>query len=589
MSGTATTTQRTLYQGYGGFDWTELRRQVDDRLGGLEVFRYSWWVHWRDIADYVLPRRYRFLATPNQTNRGSQINQRIIDATGTIAARTLASGMMAGITSPTRPWFRISTTDDEINSHPDVKLWCDDTATRMRRVMSSSNYYTSKAVQYLDLVVFGTAPMFIYEDPPKPGSKVINCFNPRAGEYYVAAGPKNDVETVYRKFPMTIAQVVQEFGIENVSADVAQSYKNRQGLDREIIVAHGVEVNPDFVADAEMGMPKTNIPRHFRYREVYWEFGAQGKSVLRAGGYQDKPFSCPRWDAEGNDGYGRSAVMDALGDIKQLQVETKRKAQAIDKMVNPPMVASVDMKNEPASLLPGAVTYTASLGSGVGFRPAFLLTPPIAELLKDLEGIQSRIKTTLFNDLFLMISNLDTVRTATEIDARREEKLIQLGPVLERFDTEGLDPDVNRIFKIMARRGLLAPMPQIMQGRALTVTYISVLSDMQRATATSGIERLIQFVGNIAAAHQEALDKIDWDELINEYADLLHVPPKILADDQKLAAARKVRAQKQQGEAAAGAAQAAVSGAETLSNTDVGGGQNALQQMLAELPARGNA
>ena len=53
--------------------------------------------------------------------------------------------------------------------------------------------------------------------------------------------------------------------------------------------------------------------------------------------------------------------MDALGDIKQLQLEQKRKAQAIDKNVNPPMIADPSMKNEPASLLPGAVTSMAGL------------------------------------------------------------------------------------------------------------------------------------------------------------------------------------------------------------------------------------
>lgn len=577
--------QRVLYQGQPSKrDWTVLRTQVDDRLLGLESYRYSWWVHWRDLADYMLPRRYRWLITANQWNRGSPINQRIIDPTATLAARTLAAGMMSGITSPGRPWFRLSTADDAIDNHPDVKVWCADTAKRMQRVMASSNYYTSKAVQYLDLSIFGTAPMIIYED----ADKVIRCFNPRAGEYYVAVGKNNTVDTLYRKFTMSVSAMVQEFGVDNVTDDIRKLWKDRKSLEKEVIVCHAIELNPDWVdGGSPQALSNTGVPRHFRWRETYWQFGSTEEKVLRVGGFLDQPFACPRWDAEGNDGYGRSPGMDALGDTKQLQVETKRKAQAIDKMVNPPMVGDVGMKNEPASLLPGAVTYVPNLSGGVGFKPAFTITPPIAELLKDLESIQGRIKSTFFNDLFLMISNLDTVRTATEIDARREEKLIQLGPVLERFDSEGLDPDVNRIFKIMSRRGLLMPMPQVMQGRALKVTYVSVLSDMQRATATSGIERLTQFIGNIAAAKPEALDKIDWDELIDEYADLLHVPPKVMANDQMVSDARKVRAQKNQAAAALQTSTAAVQGAETLSNTDVGGGQNALQMMLAGLNGGG--
>src|SRR5689334_10987765 len=83
-----------------------LRRHCEGRLIGLRVNRYSWWVHARELADYILPRRYKWLITPNQMNRGSPINQHILDSTGTLAARNLASGMMSGITSPTHPWFR---------------------------------------------------------------------------------------------------------------------------------------------------------------------------------------------------------------------------------------------------------------------------------------------------------------------------------------------------------------------------------------------------------------------------------------------------------------------------------------------------
>src|SRR5256885_1538790 len=84
-----------------------LRRYQQGRLLGLRNNRYSWWTHGRELADYILPRRYKWLITPNQMNRGSPINQHILDSTGTLAARNLAAGMMSGISSPTRPWFKL--------------------------------------------------------------------------------------------------------------------------------------------------------------------------------------------------------------------------------------------------------------------------------------------------------------------------------------------------------------------------------------------------------------------------------------------------------------------------------------------------
>lgn len=570
--------------------WSKLRTSTDARLASLETMRYTWWVHWRELAEYILPRRYKWLITPNQWNRGSPINQRIIDNTATMAARTLASGMMSGITSPSRPWFRLTVTDSDIAENSDVREWLDDCVGRMQEVMAGSNYYTAKAIQYFDLAVFGTAPMLIYEDIGKYNSKVISCFNPCAGEYFCAAGANFTVDTLYRKFTMTINQVVQEFGLENCSPTVQTAFKQQgSGADREIVIAHAVEPNPEFIAAGGPGngaAGKNKVPNHFQFQEIFWEYGSSSESALRVQGFLDQPFSCPRWDTTGNDAYGRSPGMDALGDTKQLQVEQKRKAQAIDKMVNPPMTASVAMKNEPASLNPGAVTYVGDL-AGNGFKPAFQIMPPIAELKIDIEVTQKRIKDTFFNDLFLMISNLDTVRSATEIDARREEKLVLLGPVLERFNTEGLDPDIKRIFRIMMRNGLFKAPPPIMAGAALKAEYVSVLADQQRAATTTSIERLFAFVGSINAVKQDAIDKLDTDATIEIYGENLRVPAKILVSGQKLAAIRNTRAQQAQAAAAQQQTQAMVEGAQTLSQTDVGGGQNALQAVLHGLPAGG--
>ena len=563
--------------------WQKLRTSVDARMQALETYRYSWWVHWRELADYILPRRYRWLITANAWQRGSPINQRIIDNTSTIAARTLASGMMSGITSPSRPWFQLSTTDTVLDQQEDVRVWLDDCVSRMQQVLSSSNYYVAKAQQYFDLVVFGTAPMIIYEDIGGPQSKIIACFNPCAGEYFCATNKDFKVTTLYRKFTMTISQVVDMFGLDACSETIKTAWKQQgSAVDREIIIGHCIEPNPDFIeAGGPSGTSSRGVPSHFQFQEVYWEYGSSQTNVLRVQGFMDQPFSCPRWDTTGNDAYGRSPAMDALGDTKQLQVEQKRKAQAIDKMVNPPMQADASMKNEPASLLPGAVTYVPSLNNASqGFRPIFQVTPPIVELKEDIKEAQQRIKDTFFNDLFLMISQLDTVRTATEIDARREEKLVLLGPVLERFNNEGLDPDIARVFRIMARNGLFAPPPAALRGAALKAQYVSVLADQQRASSTTAIERFFAFIGSLSGVVTDAIDKGDTDEAIEIYGEALRVPAKIIRSGAALQQVRQARAQQNAQQQAAQATTAGVQGAQTLSQTPVGGGRSALELML---------
>jgi hypothetical protein len=243
------------------------------------------------------------------------------------------------------------------------------------------------------------------------------------------------------------------------------------------------------------------------------------------------------------------------------------------------MVADSNMQNEAANLLPGGITYVPNLAQS-GFRPAYLVPPKIEGLMEDIKETQSRIDKCFFVDLFLMIASLDTVRTATEIAERKQEKMLMLGPFLERSQFELINPMIDRIFSIMLRAGLLPPPPREVMGTALDIECVSALADAQKSTATTGIERLVAFVGNLAAAKPEVLDNIDFDETVEEYADLLGVTPKLIVTKEQLARVRDQRAKQMQAQQSAQSAMAAVQGAQTLSETDVGGGQNALQRMV---------
>lgn len=262
-----------------------------------------------------------------------------------------------------------------------------------------------------------------------------------------------------------------------------------------------------------------------------------------------------------------------------LQQLEKRTAQAIDKVLNPPMVADVSMKNEPASLLPGGVTYVTNI-QGAGFKPAYMVPPDIRGAEEKIAKAEERINKAFFADLFLMISQLDTVRTATEIIERKQEKMLMLGPFLERSQFELINPFIERTFAVMFRSSLIPPPPPEIRGRVFDIECVSTLADAQKSTATTGIERLVAFVGNLAAAKPETLDNVDFDEAVREYADLIGVTQKLIVAQQKRDAARRARQQQMQAAQMQQMAMAGVQGAKTLSETDVGGGQNALQKIF---------
>lgn len=542
----------------------------NSRLEGMRTERMSWWSHWDALSKVFQPRRYRWFVSPNQLNRGAQQNQDIIDETGLLAARTLAAGMLSGLTSPTKPWFRLGFEDLDLVAYGPVKSWLAEVERRMLRVFAGSNYYQSMAVFYLDEVIFGSSSKIIYED----SKDVIRCYNPCLGEFFFGQAARGSIDTHYREFTYTIAQTVAEFDEANCSDNVRQLYQSGGGaLGKEIVICHAIEPNEPFYQSG-VGFGYI-VSKRFPYRELYWEQGRPAK-ILRRTGFHECPFTAGRWLVSGNDAYGSCPGMDALPAVLQLQQEQKRKAEAIDKLARPPMVASISMKNEPKSILPGQVTYVTDPQNN-GFKPAFEIRPEgIQAIREDLLEVSQRVGKIFFTDLFMMISQLDTVRTATEIDARREEKLILLGPVVERNENEVLDHDIDRVFGIMSRRGLLPEAPPEIAGAEIQVQYISMLAEAQRAASAASIERVLATAGNLAAAKPEILDKVNFDIALEHYADKLSVDPEIIVPQKLVDLIRARRAEQQQAQQLAEATLPATQAAKTLSETPVGGADNAL-------------
>lgn len=545
----------------------EEHNQKKALLASMQQSRQPFWQHWRDCADYILPQRYVWLASSAE-QRLTRRNSMILDSTGTRAARTLASGMMNGITSPARPWFKLNIPGLDFDQYPMAAVWCDEVVKRMLRVMAESNFYNSMAVLYLDLVVFGTACSLIYDSE----DKTIHCFNPALGEFYLVQDPEHRVNGLARDFEYTVMQLVKAFGLENCSETVQNYYKQGGGgLLQSIKVVH-------MIMPTEGDGPMT-------FDECYWEANGPTGTMLKKARYYDFPAITPRWELASNDVYGTSPAMDALPDIIQLQHETKKKAQALDKLVSPPVLADIQLKGQPTALLPNGVTYVARLNDTAGVRPIYTVNPPLGEMSADIANVQARIQESFHNELFQMISQLDTVRSATEIDARREEKLVLLGPVLERFENEALDPAIKRIFGIMDRKGLLPEVPPelVELGAEIEIQYVSILSAAQSAVGTAPIERLLQVIGNVAPIWPEAKLIPNIPELLNEYALDIGVKQKNLNTKQvvadMIAAANEQNAQQEAVQQAVPTAQAG----KLLSETDVGGGANALQRLLGSV------
>jgi hypothetical protein len=547
------------------------------RYRKLEDDRSSWRSHFMELSDYLSPRRGRFLIEDTSNTRGRKRNNKIIDSTATQALRTMAAGMMSGMTSPARPWHRRKVADSDLMDRQAVKEWLSEVEMIERGILNSSNFYTAMANVYTELGSFGTAPLY-----RQPGFDMIRFRPFTAGEYVIAENERGIVDSLGRYFTMTVWQIVAKFvsGFDG-SMDwrgVSQTVKklwDAGNYDSLVPVLHMIE--PRMLAERDYNKrDQMNMP----FRSVYIEYGGEGDDVLMEGGYKKFPAYVPRWDVLSGDVYGRSPGMDALGDIKQLQHQQKRKAQAIDKMVNPPMVASVALRGKPTSTLPGQNTYVDPTQGSQAFQPAYMVQPRINEMMLDIQEVQGRIQRAFYADLFAMLINSDRRQmTATEVVERHEEKLVLLGPVLQRLNVELLNPLLEDVFEYALGAGLLPPPPDELADMELEVEYVSLLAQAQQAVGASAIERAAGFAGNLSAVFPEIVDVVDADDMLRTYFEIVGAPPTSTRDQDTVDAQRKARAEQQQAQQAIETGGQLAQGAKVLSEADTQS-PNALTDLL---------
>ena len=563
--------------------WPILYLHVEATLGALRNWRWSWWAHWARVAEYYLPRRYHWFITANRMARGSPINDQIIDSTGGQALITCASGMWSGMTNPARPWKKLGSALPWVEPDADGKKWLEAVDQKVDTVLAQSNFYTEMAQAFQDVTAFGQAPVIVYED----AEDVARFYLPCAGEYFLGSGARLSIDKFYREFTFTVSQIVEFAGLDNCPQSVtAQWAQGRGAHENEFVVCHAIE--PNFaLGDANATAQVSPLPGVFTWREVYWIKGEEGQKPLSLRGFHVKPFFVLGWAKVSNDPYCRSPCMENLGDQKQIQLQTLRLNEYIEKGVRPPMGATPDLKNEPASINPAQITYMNTEPGKKGFWPLFEVLPTwVQALVQTIEKCAERIKTGLFVDVFMAITNMQGVqpRNELELSKRDLERLQKLGPVIQRTE-EGLSECIHRLLNILERRRLIPPPPPSMRGVPLKVEYISIMRLAQEQAKAVGMKDFLGSLGALSsAAHAsgvpDPIRKFDLQGMAVGLSELAGVSSKYVFSDEQVKAHDAARAKAAQAAQAPSQAMAAVTAAKTLSQTELPHGGNALGALL---------
>lgn len=552
-----------------GPDIKKLARQLHD----MESIRARQFPVWREIARYISPGRGVF--NKEEPNQGERKDKELLDPTPLQALHVLSAGLQGGLTSPSRPWFRLGVPDGDLSDFYPVRTWLDEVERRIFHVLSQSNVYNALHTLYQEVGAFGVGCMLVEEDT----RNIIKAHTFTAGEYCLSYGEDGLPNRFGREFWMSAQQLEEEFGEDNLS-DAAINALRSGRLDQWFRVCQ--MIYPD--ENARSGeMPILS---------VYWEEGKTDErehKPLAIRRYASMPIMAPRWEVVGSDYYGRGPGWDALGESKTLQEMRRDALDARKYMIKPPVVGPNRLKEANPDLRPGGITLVDDIANGNQFfRAMYQVKPDEQGQIIAMQDSREIIKTTFFADLFLAIlRNPDRNMTATQVNAITNEQMTMIGPVYERLDHELLDPFVGRVFGIMDMYGLIPEPPEELAGQELKIDYISMLAQAQKMVGLSGIDRLTEFVGIVAKFQPEALDVFNSDVTIDEYAKMLGTPTEIIRSDEEIAAIRQQRAeqqaQMQQSAQVQQVAAAANSGANALrqaGDAAVNGGVDALAGLL---------
>jgi hypothetical protein len=561
------------------------RKEYELIRGDLWIEKAGFEAHWRELGDFIRPRRPRFLISDK--NKGDKRSQKIIDSAATFASTTCRAGMHGGLSSPARPWVKLSTPDPDLAEYGPVREWLHIVTRRMLTVFAGSNLYQVLPMLYGDEADFGTGAMGIIEDD----TDLFRAFSYPIGSYAAGIDARGLVDTFLREWQMTVRQVVKEFcRVRNPATgnltdmlDWSRASKAVRGLwDR-----HAYNQNIDIcwiVAPNEQHDPAKPLDpaRSKRFASCYFEKGQDNDNTfLREDGFHECPIILGRWERTGEDTYGTSCPgMIALGDIKQLQHGERKSSQAIEKMLNPPLQGPTHLRNQKASLLPGDITYHDVREGQKGLTPIHEVNFAVDKHEAKQDQIRFRIRRAYYEDLFLMLATSDRRQiTAREIEERHEEKLLALGPVVEGQKDDVHDPLVDRVYAMMDRAGMIPPPPPEVEGVRLKVEYLSLLSQAQKLVGVASAERFMSFAIGLAEPFPDVRHKVNAMQSIDDMADMLGVNPKLIVSDEEAQAMRDAERQAAQAAQQAALAKDIAASTKQLSESDTAG-DNALTRMI---------
>lgn len=524
-----------------------------DLQSTLETERSTWSSYWEDVSRYLLPNAGGFSSTtpPTKTD-GSRNDEYIVDDTATLALNKFASSVISMTMPAGQKYHRLSIPDHKVSDSKEIVEYLDkfNDSLFFHRYRPSAGFMHTVSKIFLELGAFGNAVLFTQAN--KDANALCYKAIPIA-QCYFTEDNYSKINILHRKYQMTVFQIVEMFGEENISGKVKALYDAKKLLEK-ISILHCVhptslEYNPE-----SLGIDR------FKYSSVYIEYDT--RNILYESGFNSFPFSIIRDTTFAQETYGRGRGMDLLRTIKSANRMKLTLMRAGELSAAPMLIASDSAPDKAYSYMPGAVNFGYMNDRGEELiRPIVLPTQPaLTENLLNTE--REIINDGFFVNLFRVLVDAP-VATATEVMQRAQEKGQLLEPILGRVQSDLLGPMIRREIELLQEmdRGTYTLIPEptpavvdyfVEQTRKghdaaeFVIEYSSPLNLARDAGVASSMLQTFQAITPLMQVQPDIAKKFDFVKAAEFIARSSGMPEDVLLSEEEVQAKEQEQVSQQQ-------------------------------------------
>ncbi len=486
---------------------------------------------WDDLTEFVLPSKgtYTYRTTPNSVNDPERKSRRRLDSTPVNAARTLMARVVAEMTGTTSRWFDFRHNDPELDKVESVRRCLQQLSDKAYKTLGSGTFKTAHVEATMDWIVYGTGCMMIEEQ--SDSTIAFRAICPQ--ELFISENKFGEIDVVYRCFKFTYRQAMEFFGEDQLPDYLTE--KCAKDPTHEIEFLHCVEPNDSY-------NPAKKKNSFYKYTSTY--IMLDGKEIVKEGYFKKKPYIVFRFWKRPSEVWGGSPAVDAMADIRQLNVMSYAHGNNIQLRGSPPLIMAHDSVIMPLKIVPNGINYGGV--SADGKRQIFpLIENPgdLSALENYMEQKRQAIRSAFFVDP--LINRENSIRTAAEVNKRAGEEIIGIIPFITRYEIEYLTFVLDFVLDHVLRHDKTIVIPQELNGQVPEIEFSGPLAKTQRSQELNNIVQFLQLVQPMAQIDPTILQNLNANATFMELVDLLGIPMGVV-QPAEVVAAMQAQAQAQQ-------------------------------------------